>query len=89
MRKLWLASASKETTRKHSNMQLHLEIPYGKSILLPVEGSEAFIQYLSKGVLVSKAWRKDDTFTVETWKPELKFVEPVFLMPEPPVVERT
>jgi len=40
-----------------TTMQLKLEIPYDKALLLPVEGSEALLKYLEKGVMVSQDWR--------------------------------
>lgn len=59
-------------------MQLQLEIPYSRTLLLPIEGSEAFIKYLEKGVMVSQDWRHDDKFKVEPEKPNLRFVNPVW-----------
>lgn len=87
MRKLRLASAGqRKQYKEHSNMQLQLEIPYSRTLLLPVEGSEAFIKYLEKGVMVSQDWRHDDKFRVEPERPILRLVHPTWEeVPEQPV----
>lgn len=68
-------------------MQLHVELPYGRSLLLPVEGSEAFIKYMEKAIVVSQDWRKDNKFTVEPDKLMFSFVEPAFVNPVEATVE--
>ena len=42
-----------------------LEIPYSTSILLPIDGSEAFVKYLQRGLLTNREWRDDKEIYVK------------------------
>jgi len=44
-----------------------LEIPYGTQMLLPIDGSEAFVKYIQRGALVNREWRdNDEAYVKET-----------------------
>jgi hypothetical protein len=63
-----------------------LELPYSTSMRLPVEGSEAFVKYLQRGVLVSRNWRDDHDVYIKEKRSgiTLTLVDTVVQDPPPP-----
>jgi len=68
-----------------------LEIPYGTQMLLPIEGSEAFVKYLQRGTLVNRAWQDNDEFYVKEtrYQVALSLVNTTIKEPKAPEPEET
>lgn len=68
-----------------------LEIPYGTQMLLPIDGSEAFVKYLQRGTLVNREWRdNDEVYAKETrYQIALSLVNTTIKEPKAPEPEET
>lgn len=68
-----------------------LEIPYGTQMLLPIDGSEAFIKYLQRGTLVCRSWHDNDEAYIKETKYQiaLALVNTTIKEPKAPEPEET